>query len=153
MSQLRTGSYENGTVYQHQDYYDRAEWNETHFSKEIIEKTPRLRLMNWIPSSLNLSGSPFAEQEYNSVVIIFLYEYQNSCPLSFEDYIDNIQYASLHLIISNEYFDPSDIENPISTAIKDNYNTYFSPKIFTRYMLSIQKNSYEIETGDLFSQK
>ena len=86
-------------------------------------------------------------------MILFYYQYQSSCPISFEDYVDNIQFASLHLIVTNEYFDPSDIENPIGTVINDNYNLYFSPKSFNRYLLSIQKNSYEIESGDLFSQK
>ena len=70
-------------------------------------------------------------------MILFYYQYDSSCPLSFEEYVDNIQYASLNLIVTNENFDPSNIDNPIGTVINDNYNTYFSPKVFNRYLLSI----------------
>ena len=150
---MRSGVDDNGTEYQIFDYKDHIEWDERHFSKELLEKTQRLRLMKWIPSGLNLSGTSLAVNEYNSITILFYYQYQSSCPISFEDYVDNIQFASLHLIVTNEYFDPSDIENPIGTVINDNYNLYFSPKNFNRYLLSIQKNSYEIESGDIFSQK
>ena len=153
LNQFRSGIYDNRTEYQFLDIKDQVRWNETHFSEELLETNPRLRLMRWIPPGFNLSGSTFAENEYNSIVILFYYQYDSSCPLSFEEYVDNIQYASLNLIVTNENFDPSNIDNPIWTVINDNYNTYFSPKVFNRYLLSIQKNSYEIETGDFISQK
>ena len=100
-----------------------------------------------------MSGSPFSQEEYNSIIILFFYEYTSDCPLAYEEYLDNIEYSSLTLIVLNEHFDPSDVENPIGTIINDHYSHYFSPKIFNRYSLNIQKNTYEIEGGGLFSQK
>ena len=151
---MRSGFYdENGNLRSILYQYDDVDWNETHFSSNIRERMPNLQYMKWVPPGFNLSGSPISESEYNSIIALFSYEYQSSCPITFEDYIDKIDYSTLYLVISNENFYPSDMENPIRTVINDDYNYYFSPKEYNRYILNVQKNSYEIETGSLFSQK
>ena len=86
-------------------------------------------------------------------MIEFFYEYQSDCPITYEDYLDSIQHSALNLIVLNEYFDPSDIENPIGTVINDDYDHNFSPRLHNRYWLNIQKNTYEIDGGGMFSQK
>ena len=53
----------------------------------------------------------------------------------------------------NEYFDPSDREDPIKRLITDKYLGYFSPNVFNRYNLFVEKNTYQIEGGLFNSQK
>ena len=121
-------------------------------SSEKFEQVPVLDQMYCISPDYNLSGSPFSDIGYSSVLIAFYYEYQNNCPITFEEYTDNILFSVLRLYVFNEYFNPSDIENPIGTVINNDYDHYFSPQFLNRYSLKVQKNNYEIETGGLFSQ-
>ena len=109
--------------------------------------------MHCIPSDSNLSGSQYSDSGYNSVLILGFYEYQSDCPITYEEYSDSIQLGVLNLIVSNEYFDPSNVENPISTVINSNYDHYYSPKFHNRFSLNVQKNTYEINNGGLFSDK
>ena len=109
--------------------------------------------MYCVPSDFNLSASQYSDNGYNSVLIYSLYEYQSDCPISYEEYSDSVIYLFLNLIISNEYFDPSDIENPIRASTNDDYDFFYTPKFFNRYTLHVQKNSYEIDNGGIFSDK
>ena len=60
---------------------------------------------------------------------------------------------NVNLVIANEYFDPSNKEDPIQTVINDQYYATFSSDKLTRYNVFIQKNTYEIESGNLFTSK
>ena len=108
---------------------------------------------NCIPPNFNLSGSQYSDSGYNSVLILAFYEYQSDCPITYEDYIDRIQFLVLNLFVSNENFDPTKIEDPISTVINEDYDHYFTPKLHNRFSLNVQKNTYEIDSGGLFSKK
>ena len=109
--------------------------------------------MYCIPSNFNLSESLFSDKGYNSAVIMLYFEPQSDCQITYEEYLDSIHYSSLNLFVSNEYFDPSDMESPIKTSINDNYIHYISPRFHNRFLLNVQKNTYEIDSGGIFSEK
>ena len=148
-----TSTYDNRNFNIIKESYVDVRWNESHFPAETFERVPTLRNFNYIPSNFNLSEFHFSDNGYNSVLVVLYYEYQNDCPITYDEYIDSIQYFGSNLIVMNEYFDPSDIENPISTVINDDYDHFFSPKLHNRHWLNIQKNIYGIDNGSIFSDK
>ena len=71
--------------------------------------------------------------------------------MTYDIFVAKAKYFDFNLIITNEYFDPFNKEDPIQTVINDQYYVTSSPDRHTEYDVFIQKNTYEIESGGLFS--
>ena len=108
--------------------------------------------MHCLPPDFVLTGS-FSSENFNSIVVELKYEFNNQCSLSYEQFIERVFEVRMQFIFANEYFDPLKNEDPIKTVISDQYYVYMSPKLYTNYDIFIEKNTYEIEKGYLFSNK
>ena len=95
----------------------------------------------------------FYQNKFSNFGLEFYYEYNSSCPITFEEYKERVTEIHLYTLVVNEYFDPSDREDPIKRLITDKYLGYFSPNVFNRYNLFVEKNTYQIEGGLFNSQK
>ena len=93
------------------------------------------------------------QNNFSSFGLLYSYQYNPSCPLTFEEYIDKLYEIDLRLIIANERFDPSNREEPIKRLITDQYSSSSTPKMFNYYNMFIGMNTYEIESGIFTSQK
>ena len=100
-----------------------------------------------------MSRSTLSKNEYRSITILSYFEHQNDCSITYEEYIENVEFSVLYLIVSNEYFDPVNIESPVGSVINDDYLHYYTPRFHHRYSLGVQKNTYEINAGGLFTEK
>ena len=66
-----------------------------------------------------------------------------------EEIDDLLPYLSIIITISNEYFDTSDLDNPIKSSLKT-LEFVLSPSTFTYSHIGIIKNTYEINQGILY---
>ena len=133
-------------------YYSLENWNESHFSSYTFDTIPDLKYMLWLPSNFSLTGSSFSKI-FRNMNLVIKYRPNTFWPLTYEEFLNKVDYLRLNLVIANEYFDPYNKEDPIQTVINDQYYVIFSPDKLTRYSVFVQKNTYEIDTGNLFSEK
>ena len=126
--------------------------SEPYFPNKTLESIPDLRNMFWIPSNLNLTGSSYSKS-YKDLNLKMYYKPNTNCALTYEEFLSSIEFLSFNMIIANEYFDPSNNEDPIKTVLNDQYRVKVSPDRVTRYEIFIQKNTYEIENGNLLPSK
>ena len=82
-----------------------------------------------------------------------MYEYNPSCPLSYEEYLEKVFYVQMEIIIGNEILDPSNKEQPIQRLITDEYDGFYDPRILNKHTLLLGVNTYEIEDGIFSSTK
>ena len=108
----------------------------------------------WVDFHITLAfQEAFIQNNYSSFGVKLLYEYNPSCPITYEEYTDKISQIDLSLIIGNERFDPSNIEEPVQRLTTDQHFSSFTPKLHNYYTMFIGMNTYEIESGVFSSEK
>ena len=114
------------------------EWNETHFPAYLVERFNSERQYLWFPSSFNysLQGSRVSP-EGQKYIIRISYIPNDECGMTFEEYSKYVRYLDIGFMVSDEYIDPKNIENPIQIAIKDHLHYFIeahSPVITDMYI-------------------
>ena len=133
-------------------FFDLEYCKDTHFSNKTFEVLPLLQGAIWMPLNYSLKGSTFSDT-YKGLRLAVLYQPNSYWPLTYEEFVSKVHYFTFTLVIANEYFDPSSKEDPIKTMINDQYNVKISTDRYTHYDVFIKKNTYEIESGNLFISK
>ena len=108
--------------------------------------------MFWIPSNFTLKGN-FYSQASSEFIVRYMYVPNNSWKTTFEEYQSNVIHITLDLITTNEYFDLSNQEDPVQSVLSNQFYAYFSIDELTIYDVFIQRNTYEVESGNLFTSK
>ena len=126
--------------------------DDSHFPKNTFNYIPALNYSRWIPSNFTIKGSRHSRIHKN-IQYSLSYKSNSSCPLTYEEFINRTRTFRMNLIISNEYFDPYNKDDPIHTIINDQYYVAFSADRYVDYHMFIEKNTYEIESGGFFSGK
>ena len=127
-------------------------WNDTHFPLEVFEGKTSYQNMQWLPSNFSLRGSvssPSSEQ----IKINIDYRPTGSCNISFQEFLDDLLDFRINFIVANEYFNPSGKRELIGTTLNDQLYKYISPRFHNYYDIFIEKNTYELDEGQLFSSK
>ena len=101
---------------------------------------------------MTLSGSRFSELS-KRISIFLSYNENLDCRLTYSNYISRLYEVKIQFVILNEYFDPSNQDDPIKTVINDQYYKFISPRSYNYYEVFVEKNTYEIDQGFLFSSK
>ena len=134
------------------EYYDFEKCNNTHFSDKDFENFPYLNYLDWISSNFSVSGSHLANT-FSTFGVHIRHKYNSSCPLTYEELIDKIYRLEINLVIANEYFDPSNREDPIKKVNTDQFHSLSTPQTSNLYNVFVKKNTYEIESGLFSPQK
>ena len=75
----------------------------------------------WFPSSnLSLQGSRFSSQA-ESFLITVGYTPNDECGMTFQEYVQEANLIEFNFLISNEYIDPKNTNDPIQIATKDQF--------------------------------
>ena len=114
-------------------------WNQTHLPNSTLEGFYNGNEYFWLPTSgLTLQGSTTSSVS-NYFLIEAKYEPNNEWGMTFDEYINDLQYVELILIIANEYIDPKNHDNPIQTAINDHYYVMLESQSRTYFDLFVRK--------------
>ena len=73
--------------------------------------------------------------------------------MTYEELESKVDFFDFSFLIANERFEPSNMEDPVQTVLNDQYRVSFSVDRQTEYEIHVQKSTYEIDSGNLFSQK
>ena len=96
-------------------------WNETHFPASVFDRfRPGIGAL-WFPSSnLSLQGSRFSSQAENFLITVG-YTPNDECGMTFQEYVQEANLIEFNFLISNEYIDPKNTNDPIQIATKDQF--------------------------------
>ena len=73
--------------------------------------------------------------------------------MTYDEFVTKTKYFVFNLVIANEYFDPYNRDDPVQTTTNDQYYITFSADRYAEYEVFIEKNTYEIESGNIFGGK
>ena len=77
--------------------------------------------------------------ETESFTIEVGYASVNGCDQTFEEYLEDVEYVSVYLLVSNEILDHQNFEDPVQTYIDDQNIILIDPRQFSFNYLHIVK--------------
>ena len=114
-----------------------TQWNITHFPTINDYKNLKGNFL-WPTSDFRLKGSRISHANENFSFAL-KFNPNSSCNQSFQEFLEDVNYFRLKVLLLNEILDPLNFENPIQGILNDQNYQVIDPKQITFNTLLIQK--------------
>ena len=118
---------------------------EVPFVEWDFDKYPELRkvatsqTIYWIPSHLFIKPSySFLNKKDTFRIVVDGWKHPQ-CNMTHSEYIEEVDFVFMSLMIFNEYLDPQNFEEPVQLSFNKHYYYIMDPEQYTYFQLKIRK--------------
>ena len=85
-----------------------------------------------------MSGTE-TSKKHNSLTLVVNFDPNQSCGMTFENYMEQVLEINLAIYFSNEFLNPYNFDDPIQTLLEDKYRMILDPRVISYKRFYIRK--------------